>query len=231
MSLDNMEQFDDPVVQSKKGFSFERYVQQLQQMDMSNIGAWPASVKFTMYVFILIFIGFAAYFAFISGVKDKIANAEAEQQNLLNDFRQKDSKLRNLQQYQAQVQLMEAQFNQQLEQLPKETEIPGLVEDINMAGASSGLDFKNIKLLPEIKQEVFIEQPIDIEVEGNYHSMGGFVSATAALPRIVTLHDFDIVTEKSKGAEVPKLTMKVKAKTYRYLTENDKNQTEGEAKK
>ncbi|MCH4248569.1 MAG: type 4a pilus biogenesis protein PilO [Acinetobacter populi] len=230
MSVDNMDQFDQEEGKAKKGFSFERYVQQLQQMDMDNIGAWPASVKFTMYVFILVLICVLAYFVLIRGVQDRISQAEAQQQNLLNEFRDKDSKLRNLQQYQAQVQLMEVQFNQQLDQLPKETEIPGLVEDINMAGVSSGLEFKNIQLLPEVKQEVFIEQPIDISVTGHYHSMGGFVSAIAALPRIVTLHDFDIKAEEVKGSEVPKLVMNMKAKTYRYMTENDKNKAE-ESKK
>ncbi|MFU8926187.1 type 4a pilus biogenesis protein PilO [Acinetobacter puyangensis] len=226
MSVDNMKQLDQEDGKAKKGFSFERYVQQLQQMDMDNIGAWPASVKFTMYVFILVLICALAYFVLIRGVQDRISQAEAQQQNLLNEFRDKDSKLRNLQQYQAQVQLMEVQFNQQLDQLPKETEIPGLVEDINMAGVSSGLEFKNIQLLPEVKQEVFIEQPIDISVMGNYHSMGGFVSAIAALPRIVTLHDFEIKAEEVKGSEVPKLVMNIKAKTYRYMTENDKNKAE-----
>ncbi|OUY06575.1 type 4a pilus biogenesis protein PilO [Acinetobacter populi] len=230
MSVDNMDQFDQEEGKAKKGFSFERYVQQLQQMDMDNIGAWPASVKFTMYVFILVLICVLAYFVLIRGVQDRISQAEAQQQNLLNEFRDKDSKLRNLQQYQAQVQLMEVQFNQQLDQLPKETEIPGLVEDINMAGVSSGLEFKNIQLLPEVKQEVFIEQPIDISVTGHYHSMGGFVSAIAALPRIVTLHDFDIKAEEVKGSEVPKLVMNMKAKTYRYMTENDKSKAE-ESKK
>lgn len=230
MSVDNMDQFDQEAGKAKKGFSFERYIQQLQQMDMDNIGAWPASVKVTMYVFILLLICALAYFVLIRGVQDQISQAEAQQQNLLNEFRDKDSKLRNLQQYQAQVQLMEVQFNQQLDQLPKETEIPGLVEDINTAGVSSGLEFKNIQLLPEVKQEVFIEQPIDIAVTGHYHSMGGFVSAIAALPRIVTLHDFDIKAEEVKGSEVPKLVMNMKAKTYRYMTENDKNKAEEDKK-
>lgn len=220
MSLDNnVDQVDEFEPVKKKGFSFERYVQQLQQMDMDNIGAWPTSVKVTMYVFILLIILAAAYFLMIKGVREDIVNAEAQEANLLNDFRKKDSELRNLQMYQQQVQLMEVQFNQQLEQLPKETEIPGLVEDINMAGVSSGLEFKNIKLQPEVKQEVFIELPIDMSVTGNYHSMGAFVSAVAALPRIVTLHDFKLETEKGEGSEVPHLKMDIKAKTYRYMSE------------
>ncbi|MFX4427827.1 type 4a pilus biogenesis protein PilO, partial [Acinetobacter baumannii] len=87
-----------------------------------------------------------------------IDNAQAQESNLLNEFREKDSKLRNLRQYQVQLQEMQANFNQQLEQLPKETEIPSLVEDINLTGVNSGLKFKNIRLENEVKQEVFIEQ-------------------------------------------------------------------------
>ncbi|KAA8733294.1 type 4a pilus biogenesis protein PilO [Acinetobacter qingfengensis] len=229
MNLDEMDVTEEK--SKKKSFSFEKYMQQLQQVDMNNIGAWPLAVKLTMYLLILIFIGFLAYFLIIQGIREDIASAEAQQENLLNEFKQKDSKLRNLQSYNAQLQLMEAQFNQQLQQLPKETEIPGLVEDINTAGVESGLEFKNIQLQPEVKQEVFIEQPIDITVSGNYHSMGGFVSAIAALPRIVTLHDFSIKADQVKGSEVPKLAMNIKAKTYRYMNESEKKAADAETKK
>lgn len=224
MKLDKIDQIDGEVITSvrKQGFSFDRYVKNLQQIDMNNIGAWPLSVKITMYILIFLLVMVFAYFVLIRGVQEEISSAEAQQENLLNEFRDKNSKLRNLKQYQAQVELMQGQFNQQLEQLPKETEIAGLVEDINTAGVSSGLEFKNIQLQPEIRQEIFIEQPIDISVTGGFHSMGGFVSAIAALPRIVTLHDFKIDAPETKGSEIPKLTMNMKAKTYRYITEQDK---------
>ena len=171
----------------------------------------------------MMMIGILGYFALIKGQIDAISNASAQEQNLLNEFREKDSKLRNLQQLQAQLQEMEANFNQQLEQLPKETEIPGLVEDINVSGVNSGLKFKNIRLENEIKQEFFIEQPISIEATGDYHAFGSFVSGIAALPRIVTLHDFDITgTEnKEKKTDIPQITYNVKAKTYRYIGARD----------
>jgi len=114
---------------------------------------------------------------------------------------------------------MEASFNQQLEQLPKETEIPGLVEDINLSGVNAGLKFKNIRLEPEVKQEFFIEQPISIEATGDYHAFGSFVSGIAGLSRIVTLHDFTITgTEnKEKKTDIPVVDYTLKAKTYRYV--------------
>ena len=150
---------------------------------------------------------------------EAIANAQAKEQSLLNEFKEKDSKLRNLQQYQTQLQEMEANFNQQLEQLPKETEIPSLVEDINLTGVNSGLKFKNIRLENEVKQELFIEQPISIEATGDYHAFGAFTTGIAALPRIVTLHDFTVEAKQDteKKSDIPVIHYTVKAKTYRYV--------------
>ncbi|HGX6699409.1 TPA: type 4a pilus biogenesis protein PilO, partial [Acinetobacter baumannii] len=147
------------------------------------------------------------------------------------EFREKDSKLRNLQQYQVQLQEMQANFNQQLEQLPKETEIPSLVEDINLTGVNSGLKFKNIRLEDEVKQEIFIEQPIAIEATGDYHAFGAFVSSIAALPRIVTMHDFtvDVSPAKDNKSDIPVLNYSIKAKTYRYVGATDTSEQTGKA--
>ncbi len=168
------------------------------------------------------------YFVVIKSQLERIANEEAKEQSLLNEFREKDSKLRNLQRYQAQLQEMEANFNQQLEQLPKETEIPSLVEDINLTGVNSGLKFKNIRLENEVKQEFFIEQPISIEATGDYHAFGAFATGIAALPRIVTLHDFTVEAseDKTKKSDIPVVNYSVKAKTYRYVGADDAVNTE-----
>ena len=48
---------------------------------------------------------------------------------------------------------------------------------------------------------------------GSYHDLGAFISGMAGLPRIVTLHDFNI---SSKGGDSNNLQMKIIAKTYRY---------------
>ena len=229
MSLDEFDELNpnEGVVTPKKKMTLDKFLQQFNTLDMNNYGSWPLSVKITCWILIVMMIGILGYFVMIKGQIEAISNASAQEQNLLNEFREKDSKLRNLQQLQAQLQEMEANFNQQLEQLPKETEIPGLVEDINVSGVNSGLKFKNIRLENEIKQEFFIEQPISIEATGDYHAFGSFVSGIAALPRIVTLHDFDITgTEnKEKKTDIPQITYNVKAKTYRYIGVTDNNQS------
>lgn len=220
MSNEEFDEFSQDVVAVPKNkMTVEKFFQQFNTLDPNNYGSWPLSVKITCWIFIAALAFAVIYFVMIRSTIESISQASTQEQNLLNEFREKESKLRNLQQYQIQLQEMEARFNQQLEQLPKETEIPGLVEDINLSGVNSGLKFKNIRLEPEIKQEFFIEQPIAIEATGDYHAFGSFVSSIAGLSRIVTLHDFTIIgTEnKEKKSEIPVIDYVVKAKTYRYV--------------
>ncbi|MNT46873.1 Pilus assembly protein, PilO [compost metagenome] len=115
------------------------------------------------------------------------------------------------------MQEMEVSFGALLRQLPSDTEVPGLLEDITRTGLGSGLEFEEIKLLPEVTQPFYIELPIQVVVVGGYHDLATFVSGVASLPRIVTLHDFETKPVGTESASV--IRMSVMAKTYRY---NDK---------
>lgn len=219
-----MDDFNDSVIvkndlkPKKKPFNFQEFINSFNSLDPQNMGSWPTAVKITVYIFVLLVTLALAYFVVVRPLLNDIDNARAQEQSLLAEFQEKDSKLRNLRLYQVQVEQMEQTFGQLLLQLPKETEIPGLVEDINFTGVSSGLQFDNIKVEPEIKQEFFIELPISIIAKGDYHAFGAFVSGLAALPRIVTLHDFVIeaLPAAESKSEIPALRMTVQAKTYRY---------------
>jgi len=111
---------------------------------------------------------------------------------------------------------MEASFGALVKQLPSDTEVPGLLEDITLTGIGTGLEIKSIQLKPEVAAEFYIELPIEIQVTGTYHDFGSFVSGVAGLPRIVTLHDFTI-----KPGDAGLLNMTILAKTYRYNDQED----------
>jgi type IV pilus assembly protein PilO len=216
---------DDQISSKNKAkFSFEEFSNSFKSLDPQNMGNWPMPVKLTVYAFVAIVVLVLAYFLVINPVREEISAAEGQTQSLLADYRDKDSKLRNLQQYQLQIEQMESTFGQLLMRLPKATEIPGLVEDINYTGVGSGLQFDKIVVDTETVRDFFAELPIKITGRGDYHSFGGFVSALASLPRIVTMDDFTIepLAKGSSKSEVPVLGLTISAKTYRY---NDKTET------
>jgi type IV pilus assembly protein PilO len=142
-----------------------------------------------------------------------LANAEAKEVKLKKDFEAKAFQAANLEAYRQQMAEMEESFGALVSQLPSDTEVPGLLEDITNKGLLNGLDIASIDLQKESAKEFYVELPIAIAASGSYHDLGAFISGMAGLPRIVTLHDFEITTDKK---DANKLDMKIIAKTYRY---------------
>ncbi|WP_457788719.1 type 4a pilus biogenesis protein PilO [Pseudomonas sp. PL-6] len=189
----------------------------LNDLDVNNIGAWPAAVKGVVFVLFFILVLGAGYYFHISDLQATLDRTKAEEEGLKQQFSTKAFQAANLEAYKEQMAEMEVSFGALLRQLPSDTEVPGLLEDITRTGLGSGLEFEEIKLLPEVVQQFYIELPIQIAVEGSYHDLATFVSGVASLPRIVTLHDFEIKPAAQDSSSV--LRMAVLAKTYRY---NDK---------
>ncbi len=184
----------------------------VNELDAENIGSWPAPIKAIAWLLVFIAILTLGYFYDVSDLQDTLGREQQKEQTLKTEFGRKALEATNLDAYRKQMQEMEASFGALVKQLPLDTEVPGLLEDITNKGLESGLEISSIKLGTERSDEFYIELPIEIEVVGNYHDFGAFVSGIAGLPRIVTLHNFKIDQQKSSSA----LTMKITAKTYRY---------------
>ena len=189
----------------------------LADLDFENAGSWPAPIKVIAGIVLLVAVLAAGYKFNLEDIQLQLEQQQAEEQSLREQFTQKAFQAANLEAYKEQMKEMEESFGALLRQLPSDTEVPGLLEDITRTGLASGLEFSEIKLLPEVQQQFYIELPIQIVVEGGYHDLATFVSGVSSLPRIVTLHDFSV--EPINKDEPSRLRMSVLAKTYRY---NDK---------
>lgn len=187
------------------------------ELDLENVGSWPAPVKYI--TCLLLFLGclFAGYKLDTEDLQKMLETSEKKEATLKQEYETKAFKVANLPKLRAQMKEMEETFGTLLKQLPTDTEVPGLLDDISKRGEDARLKFDSIKLMTEVAREFYIELPIQIKVQGTYHDMGGFVSGVASLPRIVTLHDFKIVPN---GKSAAGLSMDIIARTYRYKEED-----------
>jgi type IV pilus assembly protein PilO len=202
-----------------KNLDVQDLVDSLQNLDFENVGSWPIAVKVAAAVLLFALVIAAGYFVTIKPANQELQRLQNEQSELMEEFEEKSFKAKNLDQYKKQLAEMEKSFGSLLQQLPKDTEVPGLLEDITHTGLGSGLEFQEISLAQEREKEFYAELPINISVRGDYHGFGAFVSGVAALPRIVTLHDFAIEPVQSgSGQTGGLLQMTVTAKTYRYAS-------------
>lgn len=186
---------------------------QFNDLEVDNIGEWPILPKIVLTIFIGLMVLVLGYVGLISDKMDALKSVQAQELTLREEYRAKYHVAANLELFQEQMKQAETLFANQLKSLPESHETPGLLDDITFVGTTSGLNFTKLNWQPEITKEIYIELPIDIEVQGNYHEFGNFVSKIAGLPRIVTLHNFDINFIKDTAGD---LTLKLQAKTYRY---------------
>ena len=185
----------------------------VNSLDFDNVGSWPIPIKLFIWVLLIALVLAAGYYYHIEELQAQLAKVEAQEVDLKKDFEKKAFQAANLDAYRQQMVEMEESFGALVSQLPSDTEVPGLLEDITNKGLLNGLDISSIDLQKETAREFYVELPIAINASGSYHDLGAFISGMAGLPRIVTLHDFTIT---SSGNDANHLRMNIVAKTYRY---------------
>lgn len=185
----------------------------INDLDVNNAGIWPAPIKAIVVLIIVGLIVGGGYWFFIKDQYVRLEQVERTEADLRQKYEQKAYQVANLEVFKAQMAEMEETFGALVRQLPSETEVPGLLEDITNTALGSGLSLQEVKLQSEQKRDFYSELPINIRVSGSYHELATFVSSVASLPRIVTLHDLTI---KPTGGDGEQLDMQVVARTYRY---------------
>ena len=178
--------------------------------DINAAGTWPSPVKTAFAVFFgVVVAGIGVYFDTLDQL-DMLNNAEQKESALKREFEEKQKKAVNLQDFQDQLTQIETSLTEMIKQMPSEEELASLLIDISQTGLASGLQFRLFKPNAPVLKDFYSELPINIQVIGKYEELGLFVSGLASLPRIVTIHDVNIIPEGKDGT----LLMNAVVKTY-----------------
>jgi type IV pilus assembly protein PilO len=200
----------------------QELLQQLRGLDPNDPGRWPLAVRMGTVIMLFMLVAAGGYYFFVwKSQHPELVEARAKETELLNTLEGKARKAANLQAYKDQLAEMEKSFGAMLRQLPNKTEVPNLLVDVSQTGLASGLEEKLFQPLGENRKDFYAELPIAIRLTGGYHQMGNFAAGVAALPRIVTLHDIEIVPATQGSGGPGDLVLNVTAKTYRYLDEDE----------
>ena len=190
---------------------------EFKRLNPKEIGSWPVLPKLGALLLIFILIVVGGYWFDWSNQWNDLTSARNKEAVLRTEFLDKKRQAINLEAYTKQLKDIEQSFGAMLKQLPNKAEMEALLSDINQAGLGRGLQFELFKpATQESMYDFYAELPINIRVSGNYHDVGSFASDVAQLPRIVTLNNVTMSTDKEG-----KLTMDAIARTFRYLDDEE----------
>ncbi len=202
----------------------QQLIAELQTLDSRNPGSWPLWVRIAASVLGGLLVLLAGMFFMVKPAYEELQADEAKELNLRKQFEENQGKAAALEAFKAQLAEMEKDFGAMLKQLPSKSEVANLLNDISQARVASSLEEELFQPQPDSPREFYAEIPNKIIVTGTYHEMGNFVSAIAALPRIVTIDEVEIdVPAKADKGKLTEGTLRMQAlaKTYRYLDEDE----------
>jgi type IV pilus assembly protein PilO len=137
---------------------------------------------------------------------------------LQSDLQQKQLIAANRPKLEAEIKDLEKQLAEALVRLPEEKDIPRLLTQVNTLGQQNGLDFLLFRPGVPVKKGFYAEVPIEIRVDGQYHTLGGFLDRVSKLERIVTVSDIKIVPLSAQAQRSDRsIVADLKATTYTFL--------------
>lgn len=193
-----------------------------RNLDRNNIGGWPQGVKLVICALVLIVLVTAGWWFKISDQQDELKQKQSQEETLKREFSEKQAKVVNLEALKVQLDEMSDMLRQLLLQLPNKTEMPKLLVDISQAALSVGLETQLFQPGAEtIKEGFYAEKPIQLRMHGTYHQFGSFISAVAALPRVVILTMRDISLKPVDNKAGGQLSLEGIVNTYHSVEEEN----------
>ena len=158
-----------------------------------------------------------AYFLIMPLWEEK-GRFEDKLRKVQSDLQQKQIIAANRPKLEAEIKALEKQLDEALVRLPEEKDIPRLLTQINTLGQQNGLEFLLFRPGAPVKKGFYAEVPIDIRVEGQFHSVGGFLDRVSKLERIVTVSDIKVTPLSGVAQRTDRsIAADLKATTYTFL--------------
>jgi type IV pilus assembly protein PilO len=139
--------------------------------------------------------------------KQKVDRLRSTRDSLQIEVQKAEAAKIRLPELQAKIARLEIEWERAKEMLPKEKEIPSLIQQISNSGTKAGVSFLLFKPLTVTQKMNYSEIPVQIKVSCGYHQLAKFLSNIGNLARIVNVPSIKIIAGKDRGCEAELSTL------------------------
>jgi type IV pilus assembly protein PilO len=156
------------------------------------------------------------WYFWYSDALDRETQKKARLETLNKEIRALEVTAAKLQEFQREVQLLEAKLETLKRILPPEKEMPDLMRRVQYLCSQSSLQIRKFTPGTVATKEFYQEVPINIDVEGTYHNLGAFFDRISRLSRLVNMGTISVKAQANQTGSNT-ITASTVATTYVYV--------------
>jgi type IV pilus assembly protein PilO len=156
----------------------------------------------TVVFFVILIIILILFFRFpYTSNRNEINTLTARRDSLQIEVQKAEAARARLPELQAKIARLEVEWEKAKEMLPKEKEIPSLIQQISNSGTKAGVSFLLFKPSGPQAKTNYSEIPVQIKVSCGYHQLGRFLSNVGNLARIVNVPSVKIKSGEKRSVQ------------------------------
>jgi len=195
----------------------------------------PLQVKAGILLLIVAVISAAYWYFYWSPNAEELGRARKKLTQAEVKVREYEAIAAELPKFEKEYKRLEKEFELVARKLPKDKEIPALIDGVYSEIAASNLESIIFAPKPQVTKEIYAEIPIEMEVIGTYFNLADFFDRISRLPRIVNVRDLQLTRNNIRGGTVI-LNAKFSVVTFRLLPPQeaipeDSQKTKGKGRK
>jgi type IV pilus assembly protein PilO len=138
---------------------------------------------------------------------DKVDQLRSRRDSLQIEVQKAEAARIRLPELQEKIARLEVEWERAKEMLPKEKEIPSLIQQISNSGTKAGVSFLLFRPSTIAQKVNYSEIPVQIKVTCGYHQLGKFLSNVGNLARIVNVPSIKVTAGKDRSCEAELRTL------------------------
>lgn len=189
---------------------------QFRGLEGRDPGLWPPLPRALCILAMLVGVIAGGGWFVWSGQWQSLDEGRLQEQRLRDAYAGKLAQVQHLDGLRQQKAAVEAMVEQLEKQLPGKAEMDALLAEISRAGALRGLQFELFRPGQVKVGDYYAELPVEIRLNGPFHSLAGFVSNVTNLRRIVSIDRIGLERQRDGM-----LAFECIAHAYRYLEDGE----------
>jgi len=145
-------------------------------------------------------IGGGFYYLWYADKVKEENTKKAKREALQKEIRALEVTANKLQEFQREVQLLEAKLETLKRILPPERETPDLMRRVQALAGQSFLTIRKFNPATVTQKEFYQEVPINVELSGTYHNLGTFFDRVSRLSRLVNVKNLKVKSSTKQSA-------------------------------